>query len=198
LGRLAPARVADGEGAHPASAELSPGPVRPARPDELALLGEIEVEAGRRFDEVGIELEAAPVAGRGEVPLAVFVAGEPPVGFLWLTLVCGHPHVEEVAVRTEAGRNGLGRALVEAACRWASEAGYERVTLCTFADVPWNGPFYRSAGFEELAPEQWCDELVAVRDQERRNGLDDAGRRVVMVRRLGGAPTSGSRRRGGR
>lgn len=144
-------------------------------------------------------LEASvPVAERGELPLAAFVVGEPPVGFVWLTLVCGQPHVEEVAVRTDAGRRGLGRALLEAACGWGGAAGYERMTLCTFAEVPWNGPFYRSAGFQELAPEHWCEELAAIRAAERENGLDDAGRRVVMVRPLGPPPATGSTSRGGR
>ena len=162
-------------------------------------MGAIEVEAGRRFAAVGMALETpAPVAERGEIPLAVFVAGDPPVGFLWLTLVCGQPHLEEVAVLTSAGRQGLGRELVEAACRWASEAGYERITLCTFAEVAWNGPFYRSADFEELVPEECCDELAVIRADEARHGLDDVGRRVVMVRRLSAAPTTESTTPGGR
>jgi GNAT superfamily N-acetyltransferase len=131
-----------------------------------------------------MDLEATPVADRGEVPLAVFVSGDPPVGFVWLTLVCGQAHVEEVAVLQRAGRHGVGRSLLEAACAWARGSGYDRVTLCTFADVPWNGPFYRSAGFVELAPEDWCDELALLRAAERRNGLDDVGTRLVMVRRL--------------
>jgi GNAT superfamily N-acetyltransferase len=140
--------------------------------------------------EWGLALEpAVPVAEQGEVPLAAFVVQDPPVGFLWLTLVCGQPHIEEVAVLTSAGRQGLGRALVQAACRWAAAAGYDRVTLCTFADLPWNGPFYGSVGFEEL---------VQIREQERRNGLDEAGRRLVMVRRLGPPPTTGSTTSGGR
>jgi GNAT superfamily N-acetyltransferase len=159
--------------------------VRAARPEEFTLLGPIENEAGKRFLEVGLDLElSVPVADRGEMPLAVLVSGDPPVGFIWLTLVCGEPHIEEVAVVPGSGRQGVGRALVEGSCAWAAEARYRSVTLCTYRDVPWNGPFYRSAGFVELEPDGWCSELVELRDIERTNGLDDLGVRVVMIRPL--------------
>lgn len=132
------------------------------------------------------------VADRGELPLAVFVAGEPAVGFVWVVLVCGQPHVEELAVLPSHRRRGIGRALLEAACRWAQTAGYTHLTLCTFRDVPWNGPFYRSAGFAELPEAAWCPELAEVRAAERASGLDDLGVRVVMVRALNGARATGS------
>ena len=122
--------------------------VRAARPDEFALLGAVEAEAGNRFADFGMFLDApVRVADRAEVPLAVFVSGDPPVGFAWVLLVCGGPHL-----------------------------------------VPWNGPFYRSAGFVELAPDAWCPEIADLRTTERANGLDEAGARVVMIRHLRAAP----------
>ncbi|HXW39086.1 MAG TPA: GNAT family N-acetyltransferase, partial [Acidimicrobiales bacterium] len=79
---------------------------------------------------------------------------------------------------------GIGRALIEATSSWALAVGDECITLCTFRDVPWNGPFYRSAGFEELDELEWCDELRTVRAAERANGLDGLGARIVMIRHL--------------
>jgi len=173
--------------------------IRPPRPEEFALLGALEDRAGERFSEIGIFLETSvPVADRGELPLAVFVSGDPPVGFVWLNLVCGQAHIEELAVLQSAGRRGLGRGLVEASCGWAEQAGYRSVTLCTYRDVPWNGPFYRSAGFVELEPDAWCADLATLRATERANGLDDFGPRVVMIRHLGRAQTTGSTTSGGR
>jgi len=173
--------------------------IRPARPEEFALLGALEGRAGERFGDIGMFLEASiPVADRGELPLAAFVSGDPPVGFAWLNLMCGEPHIEELAVLQSAGRRGLGKALVEASCGWAEQAGYRSVTLCTYRDVPWNGPFYRSAGFVELTPDAWCADLAALRAVERANGLDDLGPRVVMIRHLGQARTTGSTTSGGR
>jgi GNAT superfamily N-acetyltransferase len=172
-----------------------PTGIRPALPEEFPLLSAIENAAGRRFDEAGMHLAAGVnVADRGELPLAAFVAGEPPVGFVWVLLACGQPHVEEIAVVPEAGRRGIGRALLEAACDWAQRAGFDRVTLCTYRDVPWNGPFYRSAGFVELPEADWCEELAEIRTAERAAGLDDFGAREVMVRPLFGPRTSGNTR----
>jgi GNAT superfamily N-acetyltransferase len=159
--------------------------VRPARPDELPILATIERASAGLFEEIGMHLEASvPVAERGEAPLVALVAGQPPVGFVWLELVGGEPHVEEIAVMRSAGRRGVGRALLEAACTWARDSGYRSVTLCTFRDVPWNGPFYRSAGFVELEPDELGPELLAIRATERANGLDAFGPRLVMIRHL--------------
>ncbi len=163
------------------------------------MLSAIEDDASGRFDAIGMQLSAGTnVADRGEPPLTALVVGRPPVGFVWLELVCGQAHVEELAVRIHHGRRGLGRALLEVACEWAEAAGYSSITLCTFRDVPWNGPFYRSAGFVELEHGDWCDELVGIRVAERANGLDDLGERVVMVRRLGPVHYDESTTLGGR
>jgi GNAT superfamily N-acetyltransferase len=173
--------------------------VRAARPDEFSLLESIEGQAGRLFEEAGLLLDTSvPVAEQGQVPLAVLVAGEPPVGFAWVNQVCGAPHLEELAVIPSAGRRGLGRALLEGVCSWADGAGFPSLTLCTFRDVPWNGPFYRSAGFVELESGAWCPELAAIRAAEGANGLDDVGVRVVMIRRLREARSTGSTSSGGR
>ena len=52
------------------------------------------------------------------------------------------------------------------------------LSLCTYRDVPWNGPFYRGLGFTEVT------DLAAyerrLRDTERELGLDINGVRVVM------------------
>jgi hypothetical protein len=56
------------------------------------------------------------------------------------------------------------------------------VTLCTFGDVAWNGPFYARHGFVEVPPDELTPGLVALRDEEAREGMDAMGRRVVMRR----------------
>jgi GNAT superfamily N-acetyltransferase len=149
------------------------------------MLATIERAAGVLFADIGMHLGASrPIAERGELPLAAFVYGEPPVGFVWLEPVGEHAHIEEIAVMPAAGRRGIGRQLLEAACAWAKESGHRTVTLCTFRDVPWNGPFYRSANFVELEAGEQCAELVAIRAAEQANGLDELGPRLVMIRRL--------------
>jgi len=108
----------------------------------------------------------------------VLVTGDPPVGFVCVGLVDGLPHIWQLSVHPDHGRRGLGRALVQAACRWARAEGFEAVTLTTYRDVPWNGPFYASLGFvtvDALAPG-----LAAVRQHEREVGDDAFGPRVAM------------------
>jgi GNAT superfamily N-acetyltransferase len=156
--------------------------IRPARPEELAELIEIELAADRLF----------PLAGYGETPgpasldelraaAALLVSGDPPVGYARIEVVDGRAHLEGLSVRPRFMRQGRGSELVEAACAWAAEHGYSEITLCTFAEVPWNGPFYAKLGFTELT--ELIPGLKARRDAERDLGLDAMGRRVVLIRR---------------
>ena len=50
-------------------------------------------------------------------------------------------------------RQGIGSALVRAAMREAWELGYDRLSLTTYRDLPWNGPFYaRLASWRPCTP----------------------------------------------
>ncbi|MEO7261691.1 MAG: GNAT family N-acetyltransferase [Jatrophihabitantaceae bacterium] len=106
-----------------------------------------------------------------------------PIGYIRIEVVDGQPHIEGLSVRPRQMRRGVGTALVNAACQWAAEQGFSQLTLCTFADVPWNGPFYARLGFTEIPASTL--ELQALREREARLGLDAMGRRCVMRRPLG-------------
>jgi len=95
--------------------------------------------------------------------------------------VDGRAHLEGLSVRPRFMRQGRGSELVRAACAWAAEHGYSEITLCTFAEVPWNGPFYAGLGFTELTG--LTPGLIARRKAEQELGLDAMGRRVVLIRR---------------
>ncbi len=82
----------------------------------------------------------------------------------------------------EHGRRGIGTALVHAACEEARWAGPDSLTLCTYRDVPWNGPFYRRLGFsQDPAPPP---HLARIRRHEQDLGLDRCGAREVLRRHL--------------
>lgn len=98
----------------------------------------------------------------------------------------GAAHLEQLSVLPAVGRRGHGRALVESAKTEAAGRGHERITLRTYADVPWNAPFYASCGFEESEPD--TPFLLALVALERRLGLDRHGRRIQMTARLKGSP----------
>jgi GNAT superfamily N-acetyltransferase len=85
-------------------------------------------------------------------------------------------HLEEFAVRPEDGRRGVGTALMREIERWAAAHGFAEVTLTTYRDVPWNGPFYRRLGYTVVPPEDLDPELAARREEEAALGFDSMPR----------------------
>jgi ribosomal protein S18 acetylase RimI-like enzyme len=166
-----------------------PPQVREARAADLARLAAIEDSGGAQFrDLFGEDIEpalVAPAIGGAEraakpgfVLVAATDAQSPAIGFVHVLDLDGHAHLEQLSVLPEDQRRGIGAALTRAAMAEARAQGFDRLSLCTYRDVPWNGPFYRSLGFVEvadLAPYQ-----QRLRDEERRLGLDVNGVRVVM------------------
>ena len=153
--------------------------MREAMAEDLSRLQEIEVLADKMFAEVGIgpfaDSDAADHLAKAAV---VFVAEDPPVGFASVEIVDGVAHLWQLAVLPTAGRRGLGTALVKTVCEWARSHGFGAVTLTTFRDVAWNGPFYERLGFRTLT--DLSPGLVAIREHERALGDDDFGPRIAM------------------
>jgi hypothetical protein len=59
------------------------------------------------------------------------------------------------------------------------------LTLTTYRDVPWNGPFYRRSGFRVVPEASLGEGLLALRRAEATEGLDPETR-DVMRRELSG------------
>jgi GNAT superfamily N-acetyltransferase len=157
--------------------------IRAAAESDLDVLPEIDERAAAIFRTAGYVLpEIDFLDDELAQAKAVFLAGHPPVGFVWVNEVDGIAHVEELAVVPKWMRQGIGGRLLERAADWAAGQGYPAITLITFADVPWNAPFYRARGFTEI--DELTPGLAALRDRERALGLDDVGRRMVMRRAL--------------
>ncbi|MCD2441829.1 GNAT family N-acetyltransferase [Agromyces sp. SYSU K20354] len=131
--------------------------------------------------------EPAPSGrSRAEEPGFVLIAEETQtsttVGFVHVLESDGIAHLEQLSVLPQYGRRGYGRRLVEAAMDEARRRGYDRLTLRTYADVPWNAPFYARIGFVETEPTtDFHKHLVHV---EKRLGLPQYGRRVQMTATL--------------
>ena len=178
---------------------LPPGvTIRLARPSDLRHLAAVEDSgAGLFVEHHGPDLTPAVVApassglDRDLEPGFILVAaeGERPVGFAHVIDLDGHAHLEQLSVLPEQGRRGIGGALVRAAMEEARWAGYDDMSLCTYRDVPWNGPFYARLGFEVV--EQPSDHQQRLREHERAIGLDADGVRVVMTRPLWRQVTDG-------
>ncbi len=166
--------------------------VRPAAETDLPLIGPIEDSGDALFRAVFGDLDdsalSAPApTGRERAAKDGFllVSGEPAVGFVHVLNLDGNAHLEQVSVHPDHGRRGVGAALVEAACAEARRRGFAAITLMTYADLPWNGPFYQHHGFVEVdEDEPRLPYQRRLAETEQRLHLADHGRRVLMRRAL--------------
>ncbi|MYT30142.1 MULTISPECIES: GNAT family N-acetyltransferase [unclassified Streptomyces] len=168
--------------------------IRVPDPAELPALRSLERTAGEPFRALGM----APIADDEPPPLALLTEyqqagralaaydtgrpGEPPRGYLLWDPVDGCAHIEQVSVHPERARRGIGRALIDHA---EQESGLPALTLTTFADVPWNAPYYARLGFRRLTADALTPGLRAIRAHEAELGLDRWPR--VCMRREAGA-----------
>lgn len=172
--------------------------------EDIPALAEIEAEADAMFDAMwaGAGLEASdwpaptPGAERAARPGFLLAVGQPILGFAHVVdlaeLGSSGLHLEQIAVRPDAGRRGIGTMLLRAVMGEALSRGQDTLTLMTYADVLWNGPWYARQGFREITaeshPAEWA-RLAPLREIENGLGLGAAGRRVGMVARLSDEPT---------
>ena len=89
-------------------------------------------------------------------------------------------HIHEISVRREAQGQGIGRKLLDQLVAVARASGARELTLTTFADVPWNAPFYRRYGFETLDEGLLCARLRQILASEAAHGLK--GRCAMRLR----------------
>lgn len=157
--------------------------VHPATAADLPLLAEIEGAADELFASVFGDVSWKPPsegAQRAAEPGFLLVAGSPPVGFAHVSEAAGRAHLEQLAVHPQAMGNGVGTSLLQAACDLAADAGYDELTLTTYADVPWNAPFYARRGFEAVEEPSEHGEQILAKERD----LEEHGRRVFMRRPL--------------
>ncbi|MHA5054358.1 GNAT family N-acetyltransferase [Streptomyces sp. SD15] len=156
---------------------------------ELAALQDIERAAGEPFRALGMDdiaddepptveqLDRYRRAGRAWVAVEDGDEdggedGGHPRGYLIAEPVDGALHVEQVSVHPEAARRGVGRTLLACAADHAREEGLAGLTLTTFADVPWNAPYYLRIGFRVLEEAELTPGLRRIRAAETEHGLD--------------------------
>lgn len=162
------------------------------RADELSTVQDIERAAGRPFRAIGMaeiaddeppsldELLRYQRAGHAWVAAD---ADDSPVAYLIADPLEGSLHIEQVSVDPRCARRGIGRRLIEHLAQQAVAARVPTLTLTTFAEVPWNAPYYRRCGFLVLDDDDLTPELRAIREHEAARGLD-RWPRVGMRRNL--------------
>ncbi|MYS19585.1 Ribosomal protein S18 acetylase RimI [Streptomyces sp. DvalAA-14] len=155
--------------------------IREVRFEELPLLQDIERAAGRCFRDIGMpEIaddeplpldELARYQQEGSAWAAVNEA-DTPVAYLIADQVDGNLHIEQVSVHPDSGRQGIGRLLLDHLAERAATHNVPALTLTTFADVPWNAPYYRRCGFQPLDDNLLSPGLQNIRAREAAHGLD--------------------------
>ncbi|WP_280457882.1 GNAT family N-acetyltransferase [Nocardia carnea] len=154
--------------------------IREATATDIPRLQEIEVRAGEPFAAVGMDAvagdEPPSAAILGEFVLDgrawVWVSGGVAVGYLIVSVVDGNAHIDQVSVLPEYRGQRIGRRLIDRAVRWAAERGLPAITLTTFVEVEWNGPYYERLGFRYLDGAAETPGLRATRAAEFAQGLD--------------------------
>jgi GNAT superfamily N-acetyltransferase len=166
--------------------------IRPLRQAELPVLQDIERAAGRLFADIGMpevaEDEPLPLDALARYCHAggAWVATDTtdvPVGYLLSDTVDGNLHIEQVSVHPRSARRRVGQRLIDHLADQATAAGIPALTLTTFADVPWNAPYYARCGFVTLDDDVLSPGLKAIRQREAEHGLD-RWPRVCMRREL--------------
>ncbi len=168
------------------------GAPRPAGLADLPRLCELERIAGEPFRTLGMDFvadddtwtvaELEPYARGGRAWVIDDDRGDP-VAYLLADVVDGAGHVEQVSVDPAHARQGLGRLLLETAADWARDQGLAALTLTSYADVPWNAPYYARLGFRVLDDDELAHGLRRLRAREAAHGLDRRSR-VAMRREL--------------
>ncbi len=166
--------------------------IRAPRGGELELLRDIEWASGALFLDTPFAAVAEHEPATTE-QLAKYVADnrawvvtaedDTPVGYAIVDIVDGHAHLEQLSVKPEHGRHGLGTELLEHVCTWAAEHHYTAVSLSTFKAVRWNAPFYARHGFAPMTDDEIGPGLQQLAANEQAIGLDPNDR-VFMRRAL--------------
>lgn len=155
--------------------------IRKANGADLAAIHDVEVSAADAFVRFGRPLpDGSPPAPAAQWRAAmaadlawVVEHGGEVVGFLAGRAAGEVLHIDEMDVRSDRQRRGLGRALLEAALKAAKGRGFASVTLTTYRDIPWNAPFYARAGFQELEEGNIDERLSDILADEARRGFRD-------------------------
>jgi GNAT superfamily N-acetyltransferase len=166
--------------------------VRLARSEDLIELAAVERSAASVFRDVGLawladgetmDLALLTTLCRDGTLWVVADEIDEPVGFLAAHELDGRFYIAEASIARFPQRQGHGARLIAAAVDHARAAGHGAVTLTTYRDLPWNGPYYAKLGFAEVDPGEAGPGHLKRLQAEVEAGHDPA-RRCVMAKGL--------------
>lgn len=172
--------------------------LRVARQDELDEVVSIDDHANVLYTQTGIEVSLPAdhpfvVAERARFREAIkhqrlHLAERDgrAVAFMALGIVDGLPYLDQLSVRSDSMRSGIGTQLVKLAL---SQSHPQPLWLTTYAHLAWNRPYYERFGFS-VVPELQCGPELREILRLQRETLPDPHERVAMVAVRAGADSA--------
>lgn len=163
--------------------------IRGARPRELVDIVALEAAADAAFLTLDPPIVFEPTPVDDLRPSCAFgrllVADHDGhlCGFVRIEVIDHAPHIEQVSVHPAYAGLSIGAALLTSAEQWATTRGFHAMTLTTYRDLPWNGPYYTRLGWTVLSPPEQSPGLKALRAREKHHGLD-LWPRQAMIKHL--------------
>lgn len=166
--------------------------IRLARPEDAEAFSRVEDDAaGLLREEPSLKDVPVPPSESPEHYRALIGKGNclaatrqgTVVGFAAAGRIGRELHLHELSVARSAQRLGIGATLLEALAIDARNCGLSAITLNTYRDVPWNGPFYARHGFVEVENFEGRPLLSASLAAAVKAGLPQE-RRISMIRFL--------------
>ena len=163
-----------------------------AQLDDIPALISVDKAASALFEPTGL-LSADAMADHvpaavleTEIPLGnVFVARNQhdwAVGFALIRPRGSGLYLDQISVHPDHGQKGLGRALVIRTLAEAEARKLPHVSLSTFRDLAWNGPFYASLGFKEVPTDRLEPYMIEI--EEAQKPFMDVTKRCFMRRKV--------------
>jgi ribosomal protein S18 acetylase RimI-like enzyme len=163
--------------------------IRKARSEDIPLLGAVERSAAEIFRTVNLgslvddgttvaPFVLATMADSNHLLVAVNELDQP-IGFVGGMDIDGNFHIVEISVAQAVQGKGVGSALMAEMTRQVKEEKFMAMTLTTYRNVAWNGPWYTKMGFQEVTAEEMGREYLKIWDVESQHGHDMASRCVM-------------------
>lgn len=103
------------------------------------------------------------------------------IGYAMIEILGSVVHLDDLDVRPEHARQGIGSALLRVVIDWAMREQYITMTLVTFRHLVWNAPFYEKFGFSEIEGEALDADLRALLQGEVAAGLSECNRIAMQL-----------------
>lgn len=169
--------------------------IRLASADDVPKIAPLEKAAGEVYREIGMDA----VADDAPIPDSLLLLAVEEQR-LWVAVEYGalkayvlgeflpqSLHIDQVTVHPDAARRGLGALMIESIS--ADPRSKERglITLTSFANVPWNAPYYERIGFVDIPESEWPEGVSEKVKADQEHGLA-TWPRVVMKREIPAEP----------